>query len=259
MPESYNLQTGQLIMQFSFNIEAVAGRLPALGTTKNFLSWARGDVTLDKGAKPDRAQFLPMMTARRMCAGSRMAADTGLELLKAGPVEAAVYASRHGELERNYSILSAIAHDSDVSPTDFAMSVHNAASGSFTIAGKCRIPVSSVSAGLGTFPQALCEAYAMLCCYEHVLLVDFDSYIPDFFRLGMDQEISSFPYAAGFVLSRGSDVSCTFTGEKEATAEPELPFSLQFIRALFTATDTLELKDTQGVWTFSGLKAGYAA
>ncbi|HAR79663.1 MAG TPA: beta-ketoacyl synthase, partial [Succinivibrionaceae bacterium] len=71
-------------MQFSFNIEAVAGRLPALGTTKNFLSWARGDVTLDKGAKPDRAQFLPMMTARRMCAGSRMAADTGLELLKAG-------------------------------------------------------------------------------------------------------------------------------------------------------------------------------
>ncbi len=246
-------------MQFSFNIEAVAGRLPGLGTTEKFISWARGNLPLDKTSKPEKALFLPMMTARRMCAGSRMAADTGLELLKAGSIDAAVYASRHGELERNYSILNAIAHDSDVSPTDFAMSVHNAASGSFTIAGKCRIPVSSVSAGLGTFPQALCEAYAMLCCYEHVLLVDFDSYIPDFFRLGMDQDISSFPYAAGFVLSRGSAVSCTFTGDREKIEEPELPFALQFIRALFAGKDTLELKDSQGVWTFSGLKAGCAA
>lgn len=92
---------------------------------------------------------LPMMTARRLNSGSRMAVNNGLALLRRQPeIEAIVFTSRHGELERNLRILLALSKQESLSPTDFAMSVHNSAVGSLTIAAQA--PLVSTS-----FPPVL--------------------------------------------------------------------------------------------------------
>lgn len=48
-----------------------------------------------------------MMTARRLNSGSKLAVDCGLSMLRKHAIDAVVYTSRHGELERNYRILHA--------------------------------------------------------------------------------------------------------------------------------------------------------
>ncbi len=77
-----------------------------------------------------------------------------------------VFTSRHGELERNFRILQALATGQDLSPTDFAMSVHNSAVGNLTIAAQQPIVSSSLSAGLDTFQQGLCE---VICFCRRVI------------------------------------------------------------------------------------------
>lgn len=102
-----------------------------------------------------RLTDLPMMTARRLNSGSKLAVDCGLAMLRKHAIDAVVYTSRHGELERNYRILHALATDQAVSPTDFAMSVHNSAVGNLTIAARQPIVSSSISAGQDTFQQGV--------------------------------------------------------------------------------------------------------
>ncbi len=95
-------------------------------------------------------------------------------MLRKHAIDAVVYTSRHGKLERNYRILHALATDQAVSPTDFAMSVHNSAVGNLTIAARQPIVSSSLSAGLDTFQQGLCEVLCLLQAgYSRVLLVDY--------------------------------------------------------------------------------------
>ncbi len=237
-------------MKFSFDIKELSGRVAGVADEKAFIDWLSGTLTVPAEAKPCKTKFLPMMTARRMCIGSRFAADVALELVKSSPVQAAVFASRHGELERNFSIQSAIAEDGDVSPTDFAMSVHNAAAGSFSIVGKQQIPISSISAGRATFPQALGSAAALLKHYEQVLLVDFDSYIPAFFKQGMHESMPEIPYAVGLVITRGSSVCCQSCESRSESASADLPCALALSKALYSGS-SFSFEDGDNLWKFS--------
>ena len=72
-------------------------------------------------------------------------------------------------------ILDAISAGEPPSPTDFMMSVHNAAAGMFTIEGRVHAPASSVGAGAESFHMALVEAAGMLADgMDCVAVVDFD-------------------------------------------------------------------------------------
>ncbi len=115
-----------------------------------------------------------MMTARRLSSGSKLAVECGLSMLQKHAIDAVLYTSRHGELERNYRILEALATNQAVSPTDFALSVHNSAVGNLTIAAKQPVVSSSLAAGKDTFQQGLCEVISLLQAgYQRVLMVDF--------------------------------------------------------------------------------------
>ena len=103
-----------------------------------------------------------MMTARLLSLGSKLAVECGLTLRRHRP-DAVLYTSRHGELERNYRIVHALATEQALSPTDFALSVHNSSVGNLTIVAKQPIVSSSLSAGRDSFQQGLCEG---LACYK---------------------------------------------------------------------------------------------
>ena len=170
-------------MKFSLNIIDWQARAPGLSDATEWQAWSRLQLPVDPAAPLPRLTALPMMTARRLNSGSKLAVDIGLAMLQHHAIDAVVYSSRHGELERNDRILHALATGQSVSPTDFAMSVHNSAVGNLTITARQAIVSSSISAGLDTFQQALCEVLSLLQAgYSRVLLVDFDGALPEFYH-----------------------------------------------------------------------------
>ena len=154
-----------------------------------------------------------------------------------------VYASHHSELERNHRILSALAEQRDVSPTDFTLSVNNSAPGNLTILTKRPLTVSAISASHASFGAALTEAYLMLQDqYEEVLVVDCDGAVPEFYHPHLAADEFTLPFASAWLLRQGSglEVSCTATNDCDGMVE--LPASLAAWRVLSQGATECELK-----------------
>ena len=199
--------------RMNFNLSIADYRIKAFDIVNNeqFSEVINGTRPLDRESKPPKAEKIPMMTARRLSIGCRMAVDVGSLLLEQHPdIEAVIYSSRSGEIEHNFKILDAVTSGNDCSPTDFSMSVHNCGVGNFTILNKAKIPSTSISSGKDTFMQALTEAYAMLkTSYKKVLLVDYEVTIPEFYTGYLREYTPNFPYAIGLVLTLGDMLKIT--------------------------------------------------
>lgn len=217
-------------MKFTLTLIDWQARAPGLSDADEWQAWSRRSDAIDPAAPLAKLTDLPMMTARRLNSGSRLAVDLGLMMLRKHRIDAVVYSSRHGELERNFRILQALEAEQPVSPTDFAMSVHNSAVGNLTIAARQPVVSSSVSAGMDTFQQSLCDVLSLLHAgYSRVLLVDFDGLLPDFYHAGLPPQMPVWPYALALVIEAGNTLSCE-THVNRTPEEPALPQSLQFLR-----------------------------
>ena len=115
-----------------------------------------------------------------------------------------VFASSYGDLPINDYLCATLARTpTDVSPTKFHNSVHNAPAGYWTIATGCRESSSAISAADATFGAGLLEAALLAHCEARpVLLVVYDvaasGPIADVVPCGT-------PFAAGFVLAPPHD------------------------------------------------------
>ncbi|PLV62111.1 beta-ketoacyl synthase chain length factor [Erwinia sp. B116] len=218
-------------MQLAFTLLDWHARAPGLSTTEQWLNWSALPATIDAALPLAKCSQLPMMAARRLNEGSRAAVDCGLELLHRHSVDAVVFTSRHGELERNLRILTALAQQQTPSPTDFTMSVHNAAVGSLTIAAAAPLVATSLSAGIDSFQQGLVEVAALHAAgYQQVMLVDFDGAIPAVYRPHVSDQTLHAPYAVALLLAAGDHCSC-YGQPLSSPRWAALPQSLQFLHA----------------------------
>jgi len=216
-------------MNFALHLTDWQARAPGLCDAAQWLDWANHARAIDPQAPQAKLTALPMMTARRLSSGSKLAVECGMSMLQKHTIEAVLYTSRHGELERNYRILEALATGQAVSPTDFALSVHNSAVGNLTIAAKQPVVSSSLAAGKDTFQQGLCEVISLLQAgYQRVLMVDFDGSLPAFYHASVPADMPTWAYACAMVFEAGTTFSCTTQpgGSKE---ENGLPQSLMFL------------------------------
>lgn len=238
-------------MKFALNIIDWQARAPGLSDATQWQAWSRESLAIDPAAPQAKLTALPMMTARRLNSGSKLAVDCGLSMLRKHAIDAVVYTSRHGELERNYRILHALATGQAVSPTDFAMSVHNSAVGNLTIAARQPIVSSSLSAGLDTFQQGLCEVLSLLHAgYSRVLLVDFDGALPDFYHPHLPPHMPTWPYALALVIEAGDMLRCeTQTGSDGI--EPPLPQSLMFLQHYLHDEPAFVVSGERLLWQWS--------
>jgi hypothetical protein len=238
-------------MKFTLSLIDWQARAPGLSDASAWQAWSRQSDAIDPTAPLAKLTDLPMMTARRLNSGSKLAVDLGLAMLRKHRIDAVVYSSRHGELERNYRILQALATEQPVSPTDFAMSVHNAAVGNLTITAGQPIVSSSVSAGMDTFQQSLCEVLSLLHAgYSRVLLVDFDGVLPEFYQAGLPPQMPVWPYALALVIEAG-DALCCETQSGRSGEEPALPQSLQFLRHYLSDTQRFALTGERLQWQWT--------
>jgi hypothetical protein len=119
-----------------------------------------------------------------------------------------VFASAHGESEVTANLLREIALAQPLSPMGFSLSVHNAASGLFSIATNNTAPATALAAGPHTFHIGLCEALLLLgeAPSQELLYVFSDDRVPDIF-LAESGTDSTTPYALALLLQAPSSAA----------------------------------------------------
>lgn len=240
-------------MKYSINILDWFAVAPGLSTSQQWFAWANGENALIAEGEIKKSFRIPMMTARRMSMGSRLAVDAGLALMSSHSVEMAIFTSRHGELERTYKILQSLIQQQPVSPTDFSMSVHNTAAGYLTITGDSQIPVTSLAAGADSFQQGLMEAQGMFAAgAKRVMLIDFDGIVPEFYQSKVNVPVPA--YAVALLLEAGDILQCTSLAQDKAmstSSQHLLPQSLVFLRHWLRGDPefTVEAEQRKWLWT----------
>lgn len=227
----------------SFSIVESCALAPGLSTPEQWRSWAKEGIWPTQ--PPLATPHIPMMVARRMSLGGRLAVEVALDIMSHHAVEGAVFASRHGELDRSIGLLTALAQARSLSPTDFSQSVHNTAAGLTSIQGKQPIPMSSLAAGKGTFAAALQEAIGMLADgMEQVLVVAFEGTLPTFSQPWLGNEPQ--PHAVALLLTRGNEWQGSALTMKEGTTSEN--GALACWCALVTDTPQFRISDGRREW-----------
>lgn len=181
--------------------------------------------------EPDVA-FVERMQRRRLSTLARAFFHCARRL-QPPPGTPVVFASRHGESERNLAIFRDLASGAEVSPTLFSLSVHNAVPGLWSIQTGTRAPVAALAAGPETFPWGLVEALGTFRAdpATPVLFVYADDALPEPWP---DPVPKGLPHALGLLLGEPAGRRLTLArdpGQRE-DREPDLPPSLHCLRAL---------------------------
>jgi hypothetical protein len=176
-----------------------------------------------------------------------------------------VFSSAHGESEVTAHLLSELANSQQLSPMGFSLSVHNAASGIFSIATGNSAPSTAIAAGHHSFLMGLCEALLVLADApgKMVLYVCSDDRVPLHFLQAPDPD--AFPFAVALLLSStvalgACDVSVKIgplAGQAShclRTASTAAPVQ-SFMSLLLDRTNSVELEDTANSWHFSSTKS----
>ncbi len=187
--------------------------------------------------------FVPATLRRRCSAFSKVtlavahAAAQSVE--EHGPFPT-VFASAHGESDITAALLRELGEELPLSPMGFSLSVHNAASGLYSIATGNRGPATALAAGDRTFLMGLCDAFLTLCqgSEERVLYVCSDERVADIFLPA--QNVQPQPYAVALMLGRADKLSGT-----------HLSLRMQFDDSYADASD-----GWQHAVTFAGWLAG---
>lgn len=166
-------------MGMRFAIEDWAAAAPGLHARAQWQDWARAPWR-PAGALEARLEEMPAMQRRRLNPLGRAAAQVAWQCHAPAPGLPVVFASGYGDAQRCLQLLKNFAAGEPASPTDFALSVHNAIGAMYSIARGDQAGYSSVAAGPASAAAGLVEAGALLADgAREVLLVCYDAPLPD--------------------------------------------------------------------------------
>lgn len=233
----------------NFNIAAWRAWAPGLDSVADWQAWSQQPGLLaTSGAAPD-VSFLPAMQRRRLSRLARMAFSVGWPLAEGHPALPLVFASRHGETPRTFDILSDLAAEQPLSPTQFSLSVHNAVIGLWSILRGETSEMTALAAAGDGLEHGLIEACALLNeGAPAVLLVITEEQPPDAYASWIDDV--PFPYAVGLLLPPGQQWQVTLkTGPAYADKAP-WPHALNLVRHLFDEQASFQHAWKTRVWTW---------
>lgn len=163
------------------------------------------------GHKAPELPQVPAMTRRRLSMLTKMTFDVALKVCpQPGPVST-IFASRHGDLRKTLGLLEQIARDEALSPTQFALSVHNAIVGQLSLFSQNTADTNAVAAGADSLHYAVLEAAARLQTdnnVQHVLVLYADEPVPDIYQSFCQDPAQ--PVALALLLSRSEGEKIAF-------------------------------------------------
>ena len=219
-------------MEIKFAINAWAAYAPGLAAPSDWLQWAAAPV-LPQGDDQPAVSAMPPMLRRRLGPLGRMATQVAYDSHGATGIPV-IFASRYGDAVRSLSLLRDYSLGDTVSPTDFALSVHNAIGAVYSIARGDTANFSSVAAGPASAAAAVVEAAGLLGDgAPEVLLVCYDAPLPGDYADFSDEPAASYAWAwrIGPPVSGQASIALTCrAANDEPSPAPALPFALDVLR-----------------------------
>jgi hypothetical protein len=161
-----------------------------------------------------------------------------------------IFASRHGDPGRGADLLSSLAKNDPLSPTSFALSVHNAIGAQYSIIRGDTANVSAVSNGLFTLEAATIEAASYLAdgCDE-VMIVNYDAGPPAIFASHYDEAFSDFAFA--WRIKKGTQFALENTSGLTPSKAKDLPHGLAVLRFVLGSAADYAHADETAAWKWS--------
>lgn len=187
-------------MQLIFGIQSSGAWSPLYQQLSDWQQWPNKRVDgQDSLALAPKLPQVPAMQRRRYSKLTKMLLEVAFQCDAPANCRT-IFASRHGELNRTVDLLQDIVREQPISPIGFSQSVHNTASGIFSILTNNRSPSTSIAAGETTLEQALIEAYGQLSEDNSDLLLVFgDEPVADIYKEFTDEP--ELPIALALQLS----------------------------------------------------------
>lgn len=221
-----------------FDIDQWRAWAPGLTSAADWAAWARDPGCLEDDSEPD-VSFLPAMQRRRLSRLARMAFAVATPLAEGQPPMPLVYASRHGETPRTFAILSDMAREEALSPTQFSLSVHNAIIGLWSIQQNDRSEMTALAAEGDGLEHAMLEAALLLGeGAPSVLVVVAEDRPPTAYQPWIDDV--PFPYALALRLIPGKGWTLSLDESDDQQAPGPWPHALELVR-LLTGEQTLRV------------------
>jgi len=162
-------------------------------------AWIDGDARLVASDGPPLKDVKPIQR-RRLSPIGRAAFFCAKQCLGSAKPAATVFCSAHGEGERAFELLDAIAAGAPLSPNTFSLSVHNAIAGLFGIFNEETAPSVTLAAGQDGIGVAFAEGRGLLEeLGGDVLVVLYDDAMPAPFGVGCEAPDAG--VAAAFLLT----------------------------------------------------------
>lgn len=152
---------------------------PGVSSPEQWQAWARDALAITDASDSPPLDFIPAMQRRRLSRLSRLALAAAYSCANGNHQLPTVFASRHGEIHRTLGLLTDLAQDEPLSPMAFSLSVHNTASGLYSIATGNTAPSTAIAAGFDTLPMAIIEAVGQLQRHDEVMVVYAEEPLPD--------------------------------------------------------------------------------
>jgi hypothetical protein len=170
------------VSELTFAIKRWSAWLPDQPIDNSKLAWPNGRNLALELTTPDLS-FLPLMQRRRLTPLARAAVAVAWDCWQSGDQIPTIFCSTHGETTSCFNILSVLADNQDVSPTQFTLSVHSGVAAVFSILTNNQAATIAMAPSTNNHTNALLEAYALICDQStDILVVFYDQPIPEIFR-----------------------------------------------------------------------------
>lgn len=257
---------GRIVRVMHFRIEQWRAWAPGLESADDWRLWSHAPARLlgaaeQSPSQPDAAQpsaaqpdvsFLPAMQRRRLSPLARMAFHVAWPLAEAYGQLPLVFVSRHGETPRTLAIITELAKDEALSPTQFSLSVHNAVIGLWSIMRGDTSEMTALAGENDGLEQGVLEACTLLGeGAPAVLLVVAEERPPALYAPYIDDV--PFSHAVALLLTPGDDWQLQLRHADGPAAE--WPHALNLLRALCGGQDSLQHHWKSRQWSWSRNKA----
>jgi len=186
--------------------------------------WKNASVATESGNLATTAPKLPQVPAmqrRRLSTLTKIILDSIFQCEPPAQCRS-IFASQHGEINRTVKLLSDIINHHALSPAAFSQSVHNTASGFYSIFTQNKAASIAIAAGDQTFAQAFTEAYAQLVDDPAPLLLAYaDDAMPDIYM--PFSQAKHAPISAAFVLALAEPKQPAIATISLSSVQPNAP------------------------------------
>lgn len=244
-------------MSLRFTIADWAAYAPGLQDQQSWKAWALGRADVPVGDDVPALSEMPAMQRRRLERVGRIALQAAFWCQSAEVSDIPlIFASRHGDIQRTYEMLEALARKEALSPTHFGLSIHNAVVAQYSIARQLKHNYLAVAAGKSTAEAAIIEALGLLeDGAKEVMVVMYDGLLPGPYQLFQDEQ--SVEYAWAWRLRKELANTGSFSlaindakpvAQAETIRHSELPHGLDVMRFILSNDQSMHFHDGLRHW-----------